>query len=98
MQLSLLYFASEAPPLLRNAQIAREKGHLGLVGRIRVSPASVLAGSPSREKGQMEMDRPQCAQESQVTELLVRFREGDREAEAQLIPRHSMNARLELWK
>jgi RNA polymerase sigma-70 factor (ECF subfamily) len=34
----------------------------------------------------MEMDRPQCAQKSPVTELLVRFREGDREAEAQLIP------------
>ena len=34
----------------------------------------------------MEMDRPQSAQNSQVTELLVRFREGDREAEAQLIP------------
>ena len=34
----------------------------------------------------MEMDRPQRAQKSQVTELLVRFREGDREAEAQLIP------------
>jgi RNA polymerase sigma factor (TIGR02999 family) len=34
----------------------------------------------------MELDRPQCAQKSQVTELLVRFREGDREAEAQLIP------------
>ena len=28
----------------------------------------------------------QCTQKSQVTELLVRFREGDREAEAQLIP------------
>ena len=34
----------------------------------------------------MEMDSRQCAQKSQVTELLVRFREGDREAEAQLIP------------
>jgi RNA polymerase sigma factor (TIGR02999 family) len=34
----------------------------------------------------MEMDRPQCAQKSQVTELLVRFREGDPQAEAELIP------------
>lgn len=34
----------------------------------------------------MEMDRPQCAQKSQVTELLIRFREGDREAEAELVP------------
>jgi len=34
----------------------------------------------------MEMDSPQCAQKSPVTELLVRFRQGDREAEAQLVP------------
>jgi len=34
----------------------------------------------------MEMDRPQGTQQSQVTELLVRFREGDREAEGQLVP------------
>ena len=34
----------------------------------------------------MEMDARQCTQKSQVTELLVRFRDGDRDAEAQLIP------------
>jgi len=34
----------------------------------------------------MEMDSPQCAQKSPVTELLLRFRQGDREAEAQLVP------------
>jgi RNA polymerase sigma factor (TIGR02999 family) len=34
----------------------------------------------------MEMDSPQCVQKSPVTELLVRFREGDRDAEAQLVP------------
>lgn len=34
----------------------------------------------------MDMSRPPSAEQSQVTELLVRFREGDHEAEAQLIP------------
>ena len=34
----------------------------------------------------MEMDHPQCVQKTQVTELLVRFREGDQQAEAELIP------------
>jgi RNA polymerase sigma-70 factor (ECF subfamily) len=84
--LGLLYFSPPNPSLLINAQIARENGHLGLLGRIRVSRVAVLAGSPSGRRDQMELDRPQCAQKSQVTELLVRFREGDREAEAELIP------------
>ena len=34
----------------------------------------------------MELERPEGAEKDQVTELLVRFRGGDREAEAQLIP------------
>ena len=34
----------------------------------------------------MDLGRPPYAEMSQVTGLLVRFREGDREAEAQLIP------------
>ena len=86
MSLSLLYFSPPKPSLLINAQIARKRGHLSLVGRIRSYGRSCSPVHLPAEGTKWRWTPGNARRRARLQNCWSGFERGDREAEAQLIP------------